>query len=187
MIPLPHTPAEPGYDPYAPRKFFDASRGSDAATMRQDPNDWLLDRERQAALRLRGPVVAAAHRIGLASSRCYELSQHLASVKSKRLNPPAWATSQDIDSLDQQIRRLESELHDERSGCWRDLQPLLTQSQDHAIEMMRATWLDELVRSIGPTSDSGSTYGVDSRDHSGHYSGATTGGYFRGVGMIETQ
>jgi hypothetical protein len=155
MIFHPHTPADPGYDPYAPRKFFDASRGSDAATARLDPNDWLLDRERQAALRLRGPVVAAAHRIGLASSRCYELSQYLASVKYKRLNPPAWVTSQDIDSLDQQIRRLESELHEERSGCWRDLQPLLTQSQDQAIEMMRATWLDEVVRSIATNPPSG--------------------------------
>lgn len=137
MMPLPQSRTDAEYNPYVADTSVPAS---------PDPMQWVLDRERQATLRMRGPVISAAHRIGLASSRCYELAQQLDATRRKRLNPPAWAPQSELDSLDQQIRRMEAELHDERTSCWRDLQPLLTQSQDHAIEMMRAVWLDELVR-----------------------------------------
>lgn len=110
---------------------------------------WLALAETRSLAHVRGPVVQAAQRLGLASMRTAELQEHVEELRNRRLNVPIGFTSADVDRLETRIFALEKVLHDERVALWRDLLPLVESARDAGVERQRQAWLAELARVLG--------------------------------------
>jgi hypothetical protein len=110
---------------------------------------WLHSREHQATSALRGPLLAAAQRVGLASSRCDELQEQIDNTRHALLNRPAWMTTAEVMALESRIMQSESELHRERQSLWKDLQPLAEMARDAGVEQIKQSWLRDVLGSLG--------------------------------------
>ena len=112
---------------------------------------WLHSRDRQSTSALRGPLLAAAQRVGLASSRCNELQEHIDTTRHALMNKPAWTTTSEVMALEGRIMQMESELNRERQTLWKDLQPLAEKARDAGIEQIKQSWLRDVLGTLGDT------------------------------------
>lgn len=140
MTPLMLNPTDHAYSPYDTAHHTDAPPVSLA---------WLHSRDQQATSALRGPLLAAAQRVGLASSRCTELQEQIDETRHALMNRPAWMTTSEIMALESRIMQTESDVHRERQALWQDLQPLAEKARDAGVEQIKQSWLRDVLGSLG--------------------------------------
>ncbi|MGH7133995.1 MAG: hypothetical protein ACREJO_18870 [Phycisphaerales bacterium] len=137
----------------APDTFYRRPFGPDSPSQPSAPPDaaqrWLQAGESRALARLRGPLVSAAQRVGLASRRCNQLEASVLELRHRLANAPNGVSSAERQWVEQRVFDLEKAIHDERLVLWRDLLPLAETARDAAIDSMRAGWLNELGRVLG--------------------------------------
>lgn len=121
---------------------------STAHRYRRPLDHWHYVAEHRANNRVRGPAIAAAQRLGLASSRTSYLQDQLHALQDRLHNLRPGTQSEVVFRLEDRCIQLEQELHSERVSLWRDLHPLLNEARDAAAERMRLAWLTELLRVI---------------------------------------
>lgn len=107
---------------------------------------WRRLTEHRTGARVRGPAIAAAQRLGLASSRAAHLEEQLHATRDRLMNLRPGVPSDVVFRLEDRCVELERELHSERVSLWRDLHPLLNEARDAATERLRLAWLTELLR-----------------------------------------
>lgn len=110
---------------------------------------WLRLSEDRSLARLHGPIVEAARRIGLSSSRADALHDQVQGLSTTLLNLPRTAPPDHKLRLEERLLGLEERLHRERAELWRDLLPLAREARDAGIEQARGAWLAELAKALG--------------------------------------
>lgn len=110
---------------------------------------WLRLSQERSLAHLRGPLVEAARRLGLASERAHELQEHLDLARDRLLNAPSHTDAGAFARLESRVLELEEQLHRVRGDLWRDLLPLAREARDAAIELNRSSWLNELSDVLG--------------------------------------
>lgn len=139
--PTPHIRSDRPFDPAEPS---DTPAPSPSAFTR-----WLRLSEDRSLARLHGPIVDAARRIGLSSSRADALHEQVQDLSTTLLNLPRTASPDQKLRLEERLLNLEERLHRERAELWRDLLPLAREARDAGIEQARGAWLAELAKAIG--------------------------------------
>ncbi|QDU70450.1 hypothetical protein [Mucisphaera calidilacus] len=118
-----------------------------------DPMRLLTLRETDASARIRGSLLAAAARIGLASERCIELDEQITQTQQQLRNAPSWLGTGELMSLEQRVLSLQAELATERRELWKDLQPLAEAARDAGVERQRRGFLREMIRGLEEVTD----------------------------------
>jgi hypothetical protein len=127
---------------------------SDQVGLTDPAQQWMLGKQQEASAKLRGPILAAAARLGLASHRAVELDELIQKTRTQIINAPNWVGPEEIRSLEQRIFQWEEQLNRERRDLWRDLQPLVEAARDAGIEANRRMFLREILDGNLPESTS---------------------------------